>query len=80
MSRTRIPGYAQFLLKTLLKTTGRSRESGTNPNILAVCTIVVRPRHEQHAYADCNHTLYLRTSYADVGVSFTRCPHIPERH
>ncbi len=78
MSRTPIPDYAQFLLKTLLKTTGRSRESGTNPNILAVCTIVVRPRHAQHAFADGNRTLYLRESYADVGISINCCPHAPE--
>ena len=43
MSRTPIPGYAQFLLKTLLKNVGRSGESDTNPNVLAICTIVVRP-------------------------------------
>lgn len=80
MSRTRNPDYAQFLLKTLLKTTGHSRESGTNPSILAVCTIVVRPCHAQHAYADGERTLYLRKSDADVRIAFNRCPHIPERH
>jgi len=42
MSRTPTPDYSQLLLKTLLKNTGRSRESDTNPSILAVCTIVVR--------------------------------------
>ena len=42
MSRTRIADYAQFLLKTLLKRACCSRESRTNPSILAVCTIVVR--------------------------------------
>lgn len=43
MSHTRIPDYAQFLLKTLWKTTDHSRKFGTNPNILTVCTIMVRP-------------------------------------
>ncbi len=42
MSRMPNPGYAQFLLKTLLKNIGRSGESATNPNVLAICTIVVR--------------------------------------
>ena len=42
MSLTPLPGYAQFLLKTLLKNIGRSGQSGTNPNVLAICTIVVR--------------------------------------
>jgi len=42
MSLMPLPGYAQFLLKTLLKNLGRSGQSGTNPSVLAICTIVVR--------------------------------------
>jgi hypothetical protein len=43
MSRARRAGYAQFLLKTLLKRVDRARGSRANPKILAVCTILVRP-------------------------------------
>jgi D-3-phosphoglycerate dehydrogenase len=44
MSRTCGAGYAQFLLKTLLKRVGRMRDSRANPKISAVCTILVRRR------------------------------------
>ena len=47
MSHRTITGYAQFLLKTLLKSTRRGNEFRTNPNILAVCTIVVRSSHHR---------------------------------
>ena len=80
MSRTHIADYAQFLLKTLLKRAGHSRESHTNPSILAVCTIAVRPLHAQDTHVGRSRRLYLRKSYADVGISFNRSLHLPERH
>jgi hypothetical protein len=47
MSHRATAGYAQFLLKTLLKSTRRGDEFRANPNILAVCTIVVRSSHRR---------------------------------
>jgi hypothetical protein len=60
MSRARGAGYAQFLLKTLLKSAGDARDPRTNPKISAVCTILVRSSHiAQTAVADYTCVDYL---------------------
>jgi D-3-phosphoglycerate dehydrogenase len=71
MSRTPIPGYAQFLLKTLLKNLGRSGESDTNPNVLAICTIVVRSTSMRCKYENGKPRLYLWKRYSDAAFSTT---------
>ena len=71
MSRTPIPGYAQFLLKTLLKNLDRTGESDTNPNVLAICTIVVRPTSVRRTYENGKPRLYLRKRYSDAAFSTT---------
>ena len=61
MSRSGSAGYAQFLLKTLLKRSARTHELRAIARILAVCTIVVRPLHAAASHAQATLGFLLRS-------------------